>query len=289
MDAAYQMQDLNNIIYERFLQDMEDDLLELPSLPEVATRIGRALKDDTSDANTIAGIVQTDPAMTAKLIKAANSAMYGRCTPVANCSAAVVRLGTHITHKLVISFCLRELFKSESRELQQRMEVLWKHSTRVAAICCVLAKHDTGFDPEQAMLIGLLHDIGVVSLLSYAEGFPLEARSPEFLDDLVGCLRAQASSTILSRWRFSADYVNAALEGEEWMRETGGGADYCDLVVVAQLHSFIGTEKALSLPILDQTPAYARLQLGELSPSFSLQILDEAQEQVEQTEALLNI
>jgi HD-like signal output (HDOD) protein len=289
MEAAQQVQDLNNIIYDRFLQDLEDDLLELPSLPEVAIRIGRALDDDSSDAHTIASIVQTDPAMTAKLIKAANSAMYGRCTPVANCSAAVVRLGTHITHKLVISFCLRELFKSESRELQQRMEALWRHSTRVAAICYVLARHDSRFDPEQALLIGLLHDIGVVSVLSYAEGFPLETRHPELIDDLVDCLRAQTSSTILSRWRFAADYVTAALEGEAWMRETGDDADYCDLVIVAQLHSFVGTEKALNLPILDQTPAYIRLNLGDLSPSFSLQILDEAQEQVEQAESLLNI
>ncbi|HHH40353.1 MAG TPA: HDOD domain-containing protein [Sedimenticola sp.] len=289
MEAARQVEDLNNIIYDRFLQDLEDDLLELPSLPEVATRIGRALKEETTDARVIASIVQTDPAMAAKLIKAANSAMYGRCTPVEDCAAAVVRLGTHITHKLVLSFCLRELFRSNSRELQQRMEQLWRHSTRVAAICYVLALHDSRFEPEQAMLIGLLHDIGVVSLLSYAEGFPMEARSPRFLDDLVACLRAQTSSTILSRWRFSPDFVTAALEGEEWMRDTGGDADYCDLVIVAQLHSFVGTEKALHLPTLDQTPAYEHLHLGELSPSFSLRILDEAQEKVAQAEALLNI
>ena len=252
-------------------------------------RIGKALEHDVSDAATIASMIQTDPVITAKLIKAANSAMYGRSTPVESCSAAVIRLGTDVTHKLVLSFAMRELFNSDSDLLQKRMKKLWSHSTKVGAICYVLAKYDSRFNPEQAMLIGLLHDIGVVAVLNYAKSFPLEARQPSVIDQAIRRLRAQTGSLILKKWGFPMEFVVAALEGEEWTRDKGLIPDYCDLVIIAQLHSFVGTDQALSAPAINEVPAHARLALGELTPRLSLKILDEAEDQIAHAESLLNI
>ncbi|MCP4994236.1 MAG: HDOD domain-containing protein, partial [Gammaproteobacteria bacterium] len=75
-EEAQETSQLENHISYQFLQDLENDLLVLPSLPDVATRISQAVRDDESDARKIADIVQTDPVITAKLIKAANSALY---------------------------------------------------------------------------------------------------------------------------------------------------------------------------------------------------------------------
>ncbi len=277
-----------NQISDQFLDDLKKDQLQLPSLPEVAVRIGHALADNTSDAVTIAEMIQTDPVITAKLIKAANSALYGRRTPVETCAGAVIRLGGDVTHKLIVSFTARELFNSESALLQRRMQELWRHSTQVAAICFVLAKHDSRFDPERAMLIGLLHDIGVVSVLNYAQGFPMESRQPEAIDQAIKQLRAQTGSMILRSWGFPMEFVIAALEGEDWHRDKGLTPDYCDLVIIAQLHSFIGTEHALAVPAINEVPAHARLALGELTPKMTLKILDEARDQIAHAEALLN-
>ena len=201
-----------NQIAALMLEDLEQNRLKLPSLPDVAVRIGKALRDETSDADRIARLIQTDPVITAKLIKAANSALYGRRTPVESCSGAVVRLGTQVTHELVISYALKELFKSESALLQQRMQALWEHSTRVAAISYVLARHDARFNPEHAMLAGLLHDIGVVAVLNYAESFPMEARQPAVIDQAVQRLRAQTGSMLLQSWGFASHFVITALE-----------------------------------------------------------------------------
>ena len=288
-EQEYDSSDFENQISYQFLQDLEQDQLLLPSLPEVAVRIGKALHDNISDAATIAEMIQTDPVITAKLIKAANSAMYGRRTPVESCVGAVVRLGSGITHKLVMSFAMRELFKSESGLLQQRMKDLWQHSTKVGAICFVLAKHDSRFDPEHAMLIGLLHDIGVVAVLNYAGGFPMEARQPEVIDQAIKRLRAQTGSMILRKWGFPTEFIVSALEAEDWMRDKGLKPDYCDLVLIAQLHSFVGTEQAFTAPAINEVPAHARLALGELTPKMSLRILDQAKDQIAHAESLLNI
>lgn len=280
--------DFENQISYKFLQDLEQDQLVLPSLPEVAIRISKAFQDDVSDAATIAEMIQTDPVITAKLIKAANSAMYGRRTPVESCVGAVIRLGASITHKLVLSFAMRELFQSESGLLRQRMQELWQHSTKVGALCYVLAKHDSRFDPEHAMLIGLLHDIGVVAVLNYASTFPMETRQPEIIDQAIKRLRAQTGSMILRKWGFPMEFVVAALEAEDWMRDKGLTPDYCDLVVIAQLHSFVGTDHAFTAPAINEVPAHARLALGELTPKMSLRILDEAKDQTAHAESLLN-
>ncbi|HXK55665.1 MAG: HDOD domain-containing protein [Gammaproteobacteria bacterium] len=281
--------EFENQLSFQFLQDLESDALELPSLPEIAIRIGKAMEDDISDAATIAEMIQTDPQITAKLIKASNSAMYGRRNEVETCTGAVIRLGTDVTHKLVLSFAMKELFKSESGLLQQRMQELWKHSTHVAALCYVLAKHDNRFNPELAMLIGLLHDIGVVAVLNYAQSFPLEARQPEVIDQACKRLRAQTGSLILRKWGFPTEFIIAALEAEMWHREKGITPDYCDLVIIAQLHSFVGTSKAFSAPAIHEVPAHSRLALGELTPRLSLKILDEAKEQIAHAISLLNI
>jgi len=281
--------DFENQLSYQFIEDLEKDRLVLPSLPEVAIRISKALEDNVSDAGTIAAMIQTDPVITAKLIKAANSALYGRSTPVETCTGSVIRLGSDVTHKLVLSYSLRELFCSKSALLHKMMKDLWKHSTKVGAICYVLATHNKRFNPEHAMLIGLLHDIGVVALLNYANDFPDEVNKPGVIDQAIRFLRAQTGSLILRKWGFPMEFVVSALEGEEWMRDKSQEPDYCDLVIIAQLHSFIGTKRALSVPAIDGIPAYKRLALGELTPKSSLKILNRAKDQIARAESLLNI
>ena len=158
--AATSIPNIKNRLTIGLRRDLENDCLELPSLPDVAVAVTKALGDKASDASDIADIIQTDPAITAKLVKAANSAMYGHCRPVTTCTATVIRLGSALTHKLVMSLSVRELFTSSSPILLNRMRELWRHSTEIAAICYVLARYDTRFSPDQALLVGLLHDIG---------------------------------------------------------------------------------------------------------------------------------
>ena len=73
-------------------QDLKNDEAMLPSLPDLALRIRKAIDDDVSDARTIALLVESDPAMAAKVLKAANSALYGGLGSIETTSAAVVRL-----------------------------------------------------------------------------------------------------------------------------------------------------------------------------------------------------
>jgi HD-like signal output (HDOD) protein len=273
-----------NKLTKQLQQDLEQNELTIPSLPEVAIRVGRAIDDISCNAETIARIIQTDPAITAKIVKAANSVFYGGSTPVENCPKAVIRLGMNVTHSLVVNYTMQDLFKTKSKQINLRMHQLWVHSIKVAAICYVLGKHCKTVNPDEAMAIGLLHDIGVAAILSQAAKYPDLISDPAEIDAAINEFRAPFGSLILKSWRFSDSYINAAEEAENWMRELDGPTDYSDIVILAQLHSYVGSKKAATLPPLDEVPAVHRLTLG---PRKSIALLKKSNEEIEQTKALL--
>ena len=243
--------------------------------------------EETTNAQKLALIIQTDPAITAKLIRTANSPLYGGVSKIDSCKEAVVRLGAGTTHKLVLTFALRELFNARSGLLKNQMQALWEHSVRVSAICYVLAKMTKQFTPEHALLAGLLHDIGVVAILSYAERFPNVANDEREIYKVIQDMRGPIGAQILQTWGFMDDLVSVAQEAENWHRDPGGSADYADLVIIAQLHCYIGKPRMQELPTIDQVPAFSKLDIGELSPRLSIKILDKAAEKIAYAESLL--
>lgn len=285
-DAGGAAVDAGALFYELY-QDLNQDRLKLPSLPNLALRIRRTIDAKNSDADAVARVVMTDPAITAKLIKTANSPVYRGRVPIENCAAAIVRLGADTTRQLVVSFVMRELFRTRSRVLQKRMETLWRSSALVAAICFVLARRSKQFDPEKAMLVGLLSDIGVVPIVSYCERFPELAEQPADLENVITELRSQIGPMILRKWEFPEEFVEAARSSEEWSRDRSEAADYCDIVQIAKLHSYVGTSRMKEVPAIDQVPAFSRLALGSLTPEDILGLLGEAREQIQEAQALL--
>jgi HD-like signal output (HDOD) protein len=280
---------LENRLTQRLYSDLKQDKLILPSLPEVAVRVGRAVKDQNSNANSVARIIQVDPAITAKIVKAANSAFYGNMKPVNSCNEAIVRLGMKVTHNLVLAYTLRDLFQTKSKVLQMRMQELWRHSNKVAAICYVLARNDRRFNADEAMLIGLLHDIGVAAIVNQASFYPDLAMDKKSMNHAIANLRGPVGGSILEVWNFRKEFVVAAREAEEWMRNDRDKPDYCDLVLVAQLHGLVGTEQAMTLPPLNEVPALKRLGLEELTPKQSLKIMAAAESLIEDTETLFKV
>ncbi|HEC12943.1 MAG TPA: HDOD domain-containing protein [Acidiferrobacteraceae bacterium] len=274
-------------LVRELLVDIENERLVLPSCPDIAMRVRRSAAQETSDAATIARVVQADPAIAVKIVRAANSAFYRGNSPVESCSAAIVRLGTETTRKLVTTFAMREVFQTDNPLLMKHMKSLLQHSTEVAAICQVLARLTPGLDSEEALLAGLLHDIGVAPILGYAARHQEVGRDEKHVTAILEHMRGQIGGTILSRWGFADDFVTCALEADEWYRDPSEHPDYCDLVIIAQLHSAVGTPGDASYPKMHDLPAFEKLALGKLTPGLSLEILHEARDQIAETQRLL--
>jgi HD-like signal output (HDOD) protein len=270
-----------------FRRDLDAGRFRLTSLPEVALKIREQLADDSIDARRLAATISRDPAIATKLLRAANSPLYagaGRCDTV---QAAITRLGFTTTRQLVIGFTLRDLFTSSNPMLRCLMEEAWQQSLDVAAISWVLSRQLRLFNPEEAMLAGLVSNIGVLSVLTFAQSYPPLLQDEALLRQWVDQLRSDVGAMVLTQWQFPEELVEVARGCEEWNRCPGTRADLCDLVLVATLHSYIGKRRRQPPPRMDQVPAYQKLALGKLTPEMTLQVLVEAREQIAQARALM--
>ncbi len=261
--------------------------LTLPTLPEVALRARRLIDSESSDTARIAAAVGSDPAIAAKLIKAANSPLYRGQTPVSTCETAIQRLGLRSTRALVLAFAMRELFQTGSPALTERMRRIWEHCNEVAAIAFVIARLSDTFEPEEAMLAGLLHDIGVLPVLHRCAQEPALAADPAGIDALVSELRAELGATILQRWNFPPAFITAAREADDWWRDPHPDAELADIIAIAQLHAWIGKPGRPRLPALPSLPAFRRLFPGAVGPELGQCILAEAAAQIAEARGLL--
>jgi HD-like signal output (HDOD) protein len=92
---------------------------------------------------------------------------------------------------------------------------------------------------------------------------------------------------VLRKWAFPDYFVQVALHAEDWMEDISDAPDYIDLVVVAQLHAYVGSAKMNSLPRLDLVPAFHKLALGKLTPRHSIGVLEHARERIRELREML--
>lgn len=292
MDSSDQDDDQSeeHFLLMEFYAELRSNQLSLPSVPDVAWKVRRLVDRDDTSADQVANAVSADPSMTAKLVRACNSPLYRGFSDVRNVREAVVRLGMRTTRQLVTVFAMREIFKSKRPSLQKEMDRLWRHSREVAALCWVLADSATSVDPEEAMLAGLLHDIGVIPVLVQAEHHVNLFADQANLDHAIRELRSDVGTAVLESWSFPNVFLEATRHAENWAHESREASpQLVDIVIVAQMHSMIGSGQNSNLPPFDEVPAYRRLGELELNASRSLQLLTEARARVDEVHQLLSI
>lgn len=269
----------NTRFYRSFADAYQKNKLRLPSLPDVAFKLKEAMRHDIG-VKDAAEIIHIDPPIVTKLIQVANSALYATGTPITNCTDAVARIGLNATRNLVMSISLKQLFNSSNTELMKVMQALWKNSLYVSSLSFVLAQESRIINPEDALLAGLIADIGALPLLYFAEQLSYESLTFEELETSIHYLRAPVGALVLHTLGFSEQLINIPRQAENWLYDSGPEITLEDIVILAKLHSYFGAGKSRGLPYINSVPAYSKLQDGILNPDFSLNILNKAQNRV---------
>ncbi len=276
-----------NRLYLECYKFIQSDELELPTIPDIAFKIRKAINDPHTNSNKIARIVQIDPAITAQLIKIANSPLYRGRRKIDSCPEALTRIGLNATQDIVTGLALKGVFTAKSPLIRKRMTHLWSHSGYVAAISAIIAHKTPGFDPDKAMLAGLIHDIGVVPILIHADKNPDILNHPNDLAITIRQLRVEIGVQILNKWEFPSDFEDVIVNAENWYRDDDSEPGYSDIVMIAQLHSYIGKIDIKKMPKLDELPAYKKLAAGALNADTSINILDIAKDEIEHIRRML--
>ncbi len=134
---------------------------DLPPMPHVAAQVMERVGSDDSTVEELARIISQDSSLATRVLKIANSLFYGRGQPIKTLPQAVVQVGFNLVRSVVTTAVVRGLTSRTGKN----EELLWEHSVGCALASRVIALRTRACDPEQAFLVGLLHDLGKTLLL----------------------------------------------------------------------------------------------------------------------------
>lgn len=276
-----------DVFYKNILDDLESGVLVLPTLPEVALQVREVVDDPNATAAQLADIIVTDAALSARLLKVANSALYRGRIPIESVQMAVSRLGLTMVRNLVTSLVMEQMFQATTNRLDTRLRDLWAHTTKVAATSQVLASKLPGVKTDEAMLAGLIHAIGILPILMKADEDGDLIRDSRKLDQIIENLYPKLGATILTNWEFSPELISVAAEHKNLNRNTlDAPADLVDVVQVAVLQSYNGTDKALDPVTLGEIISFKKVGADT---GFSVEEIDEDSEEYQEALALFNM
>lgn len=177
----------------------------LISLPGVALEVDRLLKDPRSTIKDVARVIESDTALTARLLKVGNSVLVRNVNPINTVDRAISRIGSRMVTELVMSIEVARSFDGIDNELIS-VEDFWRHSIYTALVAQSIARQCKNVDPGEAFTAGLLHDIGQLVMFNTISEQVEEcvARSRDPLDDL--------PSYAVEHEIFGFDHTNVGLE-----------------------------------------------------------------------------
>lgn len=255
------MTDLAQRIQEELVQAIDRDQLVLPTLPEVALRIREAAENPDISISELTREISTDTALSARLIKVVNSPLLRSRQEITDLSMAVNRLGVVYTANLATGLAMAQLFQATTDNIDQRMRAVWARSTEVAGISHVLCRHYTKLKSDQATLAGLVHQIGVLPILSYAEENSQLLHDSISLDIVIEQIHPLIGDRILSAWDFPQPLLTVPSQHLNFTR-TPAAVDYIDIVQVAMLQGLAGTQHPFAQMDWNQIPSFSRLGLN---------------------------
>lgn len=220
------------------------DIRQLPSLPAVVGELIRTLDNESAGIDQLAEGIARDQSLAARALRVANSSFYGIQHKVSSIHDAIVILGFRAVGSLVMAASVTGYF-TPPQGVPFDLGHFWRHGLGTALCARALARH-AGLDTEAGFSAGLLHDIGVLMLLTtrpehyarvLAHRKEHDCHVPEAERAILGFDHAQAGAALASRWRFPADIVRAVAlhHAPEGRPENAATASLCDVVHVANI------------------------------------------------------
>jgi HD-like signal output (HDOD) protein len=217
--------------------EITNNQIQLPTLPEVALKVRDAVENESADAETIARMVANDAALSARLLQVANSPLYRGRIEIDSIQQAVTRLGLKMVRSLVVSLAMKQIFQASSDALDRQFRRIWDTSLQIAAISRVLAGNVPELENEQALLGGLIHNIGALPILTKIDekcGFQANA---DTIDGLIDELSPEIGAHILRHWNFAESLASIPTACQDLDHDPGPFPTYADIVLVARLQN----------------------------------------------------
>ncbi|WP_129124979.1 HDOD domain-containing protein [Geomonas oryzae] len=198
--------------------------LSVPVFHAVAVKLQQALARPDYDIKEVHQLLNADPGVATRVLRAANSSFYAGLSKVSTIREAIIRLGSKEVANLAMVTTQRDLYKSDDIRFNAIMQTLWKH-----AFCCAVGsrwlaqKVGFGAQAQEAFLGGLLHDLGKLFLLKCLEEVSREERFKggviqPVLREVLATLHVEQGHQLMVQWQLPQIYCDivAGHEQERW-------------------------------------------------------------------------
>jgi HD-like signal output (HDOD) protein/class 3 adenylate cyclase len=266
----FEVRDLSNVAKPAPVRARFDplNLYEIPTLPAVALQVMKLMQHADVNARDVENLLRNDPAISAKLLRVANSAFFGLQRKVTTVGDAVRVLGFTNVQGMTLGLAAFDAFRTERLNLRD----FWTHAVATATAARWLAAK-TRISPDEAFTVGILHDIGKLVFVLQAEPSyqkVLELQREESLSSreaersLFDFTHPQVGGLMAERWELPSRFVDAIAHHHDPAAATEAAA----LCAVVGLADHVAH---MTLP----TP-YSHFRDGELAAAVAASGLDAA-------------
>ena len=192
-------------------------ILDLPTLPTVVAKIVELVDNPRTDASTLSRLIASDPALTARMLKLANSAYYGFPRRIGTINLAIVVLGFNTVRDLAVSASLVDRLNMGG-PAGMGMSDFWEHSVSTAIAARMIQRECGHRAVGEAFVAGLLHDIGRLVIARYVSDE--HERITQALEDgknylwviehqVLGMSHAEVGGMLVRRWNLPDSICDA--------------------------------------------------------------------------------
>ncbi len=233
----------------RILEDIARDLsgdVNFPTCMDAAVLIRNTLKDPEVTLERVVQVVGIDPLISSKLLRLANSVAYNPLgMRVGDLSMAIARLGFDAVRTTSLAVAMDQMLKSCSLSAYDDIgREAWEHSLQVAAIARVLARRIGRVKPEEAMLAGLVQNIGIFYLLFRAAGYAEYHDNRAAILDLIRGWHAGIGESLLHLLGLPEPLIEA-IGNYGRQHDIEAPSNLCDILYFANL---LATEPMYGMP-----------------------------------------
>ncbi len=208
-----------NALLTILVEKIKNDTIVLPTLPAIALKVRKAADDPDINLHAMGDIIGQDPSLSARIIKIANSAYLGRTIKVASVSQAVTRIGLSQIKNISTALAMEQLFVSKNQLVKGYINKIWDNTIDVVsngmAAMQLWSKQtkQRSLNLDSFTLAALVHNIGVLPILTEAERHEEVFANPTFLNVAIKHLSGEIGAKIMTQWGFDDSFIVVA---EKW-------------------------------------------------------------------------
>ena len=273
-------------LFTKIFLDIVNDRVNLPSLPDIAIRLRKALANEDYTIDVLARIIQTDASVSAYLLNVANSSLYRTRAKATDIPSAIRIMGVSAVRNLVTAYSLRSIAVFKKIAIKKQLDRHWKKSAYQAAIAHAVAKLIKSVDPERALLAGLLQAVGALPVLMKLDESRLDSPSDQQIEAALDIYSGKVGVLLAQKWELDDELVAVIKNGGNLAYDGGAEIDLVDVVNIARLLSQIGSGK-INWPRLEDSPCLQKFSDDGLTLPASMRLLKEAQEDINELKSIL--